>query len=96
MSIDDATILNQALDPCATPDNNGNFQISCQLLTGTTNLEFVIGGTPFSISPQDFVGPKTTGGLCKSYIVGLSTNSARSWSFGTGFLRNVTSPIRLI
>jgi Eukaryotic aspartyl protease len=96
MSIHDATILNQALDPHATPDNNGNFQISCQLLSGTTNLEFVIGGTAFSISPQDFVGPETTNGLCTSYIVGLSTNSNTSWSFGTGFLRNVTSLIRLI
>jgi Eukaryotic aspartyl protease len=91
MSIDDATTLNQALDPGAIPDN-GNFQISCQILSGEINLEFIINGTAFAISPQDFVGPQTTGGLCVSYIVGLSTNSDTSWSFGTGFLRNVTSP----
>jgi Eukaryotic aspartyl protease len=99
MSIGDATRLNRALDPFALgPDPNGNFWITCTILSGTTNLEFVIGGTAFSISHQDFVGPEATIGtdVCTSYIVGRSNSSDSSWSFGTGFLRNVASPVRLI
>lgn len=94
MSIDDATTLNKALDPNAVSDNNGNFQLSCQIVGFGATLDFVINATTLitiSISPQDFVGPQTTSGLCTSYIVG---HSESSWSFGTGFLRNVTPASR--
>jgi Eukaryotic aspartyl protease len=90
MSFDDANTLNKALDPYAVSDNNGNFKLSCQILGGGATLAFVIGGTTFNISSQDFLGPQiTNSSLCASYIIGVSADADLFWSFGTGFLRNV-------
>jgi cathepsin D len=50
-----------------------NFQIPCD---STVSLYITFGGTPFEISPADYLGPATTNGMCSSNIIGRVSSSA--------------------
>jgi hypothetical protein len=88
MSIGDATKWHQALG-AVTTDNNGNFFIPCNL---NVDVEVILGGTSFSMSSADLIGPVSTTNapLCDSTIVGIpGDDQSGSWILGSNFLRNV-------
>jgi hypothetical protein len=92
MSIADATTWHQALFAKFQTDNNGNFSIACDL---NVDLEIILGGTSFSMSSADLIGPVSTtfAPLCDSTIKGIPGDTqSGSWIFGNHFLRNVRYP----
>jgi hypothetical protein len=97
MSMEDAITFHAALTDQYTTDNEGNFQIPCDI-GNIVEVSFVFNGNAFPISPLDFIGPSIPtrrgldNGVCMSNIVGRWGNWENTWSLGSGFLRNVTLP----
>lgn len=59
----------------------------------TTSIALVFNKVSYSISPQDYVGPKTDDGLCYSHIIGNAAVNGddNTWLIGDTFLKNVYS-----
>jgi hypothetical protein len=71
------------------PMAKGIFALPCNT---TVDISLVFGGTPFTISPKDYVGAQLTGtlsNLCTSNIVGQQIGNADQWLVGDVFLKNV-------
>ena len=65
------------------------FNIPCDT---ATPIKMVFNKIAYSISPEDYVGAKVTGGdLCSSNIVGLQALGPTQWLLGDVFLKNVYS-----
>ncbi|KAI9680551.1 MAG: hypothetical protein M1817_003991 [Caeruleum heppii] len=68
--------------------NGENYELPCST---TVPLQFTFSGVTYDVSPKDYLGPKTTGDLCESNIIGLQTFGLNQWLLGDTFLKNMYS-----
>jgi cathepsin D len=90
VSPNDATTLHSSISG-AVSDNQGNFAIPCDT---EDEINMVLGGNSFPISPKDYVGsplPPSSGAtnLCQSNIAGQQVGGPDQWLVGDVFLKNV-------
>lgn len=100
MSYADADALHAALSADYGTDEHGSYFLPCDL---KVDLAFGFGGgnlgtQSFTINPLDYIGDVVQDGSvnkCQSKIRGDAGYNV-AWKMGTGFLRNVRGPLRLL
>jgi hypothetical protein len=95
MSYDDADALHAALSADYSTDGHGNYFLPCNL---NVDLAFAFDGDLFTINPLDYIGGVVQDGSvnkCQSKIRGDAGYDV-AWKMGTGLLRNVLAPLRLL
>lgn len=81
---DDAKKLFDAFP--GSQSNGDQYRLPCS--SGTV-LEFKLGGEAYDMSPEDYLGPPSDGGMCESNILARQTFHPDQWILGASFLRNV-------
>ena len=99
MSYADADALHAALSADYSTDGHGSYFLPCDL---NVDLAFGFGegnfAQSFTINPLDYIGDVVQDGrvnICQSKIRGDAGYDV-SWKMGTGLLRNVGGPSRLL
>jgi hypothetical protein len=82
-------------DATSIHDNIEGFKKSGETYTVPCNTKKVVwitfGGVKYEISTADWIGGQTSGGNCRSNIIGRQTFGERQWLVGDVFLKNVYS-----
>jgi hypothetical protein len=95
MSYADADVLHAALSASYSTDGHGSYFLPCDL---NVDLSFGFSGEYFKINPLDYIGEVVQDGSvnkCQSKIRGDAGYDV-AWKMGTGLLRNVLAPLRLL
>ncbi len=83
--LSDAVALHASI-PQSNQTDGETFTVPCST---TLPITLMFGGSPYNISPKDWVGASVGNGQCHSNIIGLQTFGPSQWLVGDVFLKNV-------
>ncbi|KAF2184281.1 acid protease [Zopfia rhizophila CBS 207.26] len=86
MPSDDAAALHKLIP--GSEQSGETFTVPCK---ATQPVQLVFGGKTYNVSTGDYIGGETSGGNCRSNIIGRKTFGDNQWLVGDVFLKNVYS-----